>query len=311
MKKLLASTTVAIFLFSMSFGASAGTTVSTDTKTSTSTSTSTGQSQGLNVQDSFKFLVTNVTKDNVSVGGWLHASGMASQLPDIPLHYKLSVEQYNEATPGEIFTAMPEVITREMIQTYEEVAREELGFWDNWKVDRNTNGRSFTWVKYEPTDELRVFPRYPDEEVAKKGVAYNTICRLVFNSEDEIVYREDLAFKMSKWAMNKGGNAIIVTGAGARRVFAAKSGALSVLGAFGQVFTNAWTGAMNVSPGAGLASGSNQTETLPYLRVTVIRINNLQKVLEGVKPLPKKKKSAPTNTIEVGALDKIILIKKK
>ncbi|MEA1925962.1 MAG: hypothetical protein U9M90_01810 [Patescibacteria group bacterium] len=234
----------------------------------------------------------SVIKDNVSVGSWLHASGMSPGLPDIPLYWKLAIQQYNEATPDEIFGSMPETITRENIAAYYATNKETLGYWKNRKLARKMNKRPIMFVNgLKPTNALKVFPGYPNTKdpetgdyIAKKGREYKMIGRLIFNSEDEIVYRDDLAVVVVEWAMDRGADAIIVTGWGARRVFDTNAGALSLLTAFGQVFTNSWTGAINVSPGAAINKGSNQTKTLPYLRVAAIDVKDSQKFILGMLP---------------------------
>ena len=271
------------------------TTVGVESENTNQQSQSMGQSQGFSVEDAFNYEVNNISKDNVSIGSWLHAAGMAPGLPDIPLNYKLAIQQYNEATPGEIFASMPEEVTREHIAAYYVTLKEEMGSWDRGKLNRNINRRSFTWIRDLPvSDSLKVYPGYPNAKdplngnyIAKKGIHYKMVARLVFNSEDEIVYREDQAIRTIEWALDKGANAIIVTGFGARRVFATKAGALSLLTAFGQVFTSGWTGAMNISPGGGLSSGSNQTETLPYLRVAAVQILDERQFVLGLLPQEK------------------------
>lgn len=258
--------------------------------TNTMGQTALGGDGSVEVSDAFKFSIDN--SGSTSIGGWLHASGMTPGLPDIPLHWKLVIEQYNEANPNEIFASMPDEITRDHVEAYKETVKEEMGWWDRGKLERNTNRRSFTWVRgLKPTNKLRVFPGYPNAKdsetgkfVAKKGRDYKMICRLIFNSEDEIVYREDLAIGLTEWGMNKGANALIVTGFGARRVFDTDSDAMSLLGAFGQVFTSGWTGAMNVTPGFATSSGSNQTLTLPYLRVTAVELVNPEIFNLGMLP---------------------------
>lgn len=256
----------------------------------------------VNQQQSLHWNYNPVTKDNVSIGSWLHASGMAPGLPDIPLHYKLLIQQYNEATPGEIFASMPDVITREHVAAYRTTLEEEMGSWDRSKLNRNLNRRSFTWVRDLPAkDGLRVFPGYPNavdpktkQKVAVKGRDYKMIARLVFNSEDEIVYREDLAINIVEWGLNKGADALIITGWGARRVFDTQTGALSLLTAFGQIFTSGWTGAMNISPGGAYSSGSNQTETLPYLRVAAVQLVDKRRFVLGMVPQKDLENAAKT-----------------
>lgn len=245
----------------------------------------------------------NVNKDNTQVGSWLHATGMSPGLPEIPLQWVLLIQQYNEATPQEIFSSMPDTITWDHIEAYRQSMKEEMSSWDQGKLKRNINGRSFTWVKDLPKSEaIKAFPGFPNSRdemgklIAQKDRDYMTVARLVFNSEDEIAYREDLAIEICDWAMRKGADALIVTGWGARRVFDTKAGSLSVLTAFGQIFTSGWTGAMNVSPGAGASSGASQTQTLPYLRVAALKVLNPDRFVSGMFPTkPVEKMVAPVD----------------
>jgi len=250
---------------------------------------------------SLSFSDNRVNKDNTSIGSWIYPGGIVPGLPDIPLSWQLSVKQYNESTPQEIFSAMPEVITRKHLATYRETMKEEMGSWDRGKLERNLNRRSFTWVKDLPKkNSLRVFPSYPNSKdsqtgryIAIKDRDYRMIAKLNFNAEDEIVQREDLACSIIEWAMDKGADALIVTGWGARRVFDTKAGALSLLTAFGKIFTSANPYGFNVSPGGGYTSGSNQTETLPYLHMAAVQVVDKDKFLAGMSGQSKSVQEIP------------------